>query len=177
MDLYNDVLVLGVAYTPAYEDGETTLFKYSEMTPAFAESLRGLPVYVEHDTRIQIGTVHSAYINDSLQAVALLHIHGNTMVCDRLPAFLDRDPRTGRAFYNAFSLGNELLLWRNPDTDAVEVMSNTPSEVSVCVDGDRPQTDILDYWVVPTTCDVAAWVEAHKLEYYRGRPPAYKVRA
>lgn len=149
-----DLLVLGSAYTPYYGDESSTLFKYNEMNASFAKSLLNLPVFIEHDTRHQIGHVVDAYINEKRQVKAILHITGNRVVNEKLPSTLYRDPANGgRRYYNSFSLGNDLTFTRN-ENNVLKVATNVPCEISICREGDRPMTYIDDYWILPPGVNV-----------------------
>lgn len=145
----HDIIIMGNAYTPHYGDEETTLFNHNDVKNDFTTKLKDLPVYIEHDTRHQIGNVVDSFVNEKRQVKALLHIHGNREVNRLLPATLHKDPgNDGKGYYNGLSLGNALGLIRG-DNDKVSVGSNTPSEVSVVMNGDRPDTEIDEYWFVP----------------------------
>jgi hypothetical protein len=128
------------------------------MTDEFAKKLIGLPVYIEHDERHQIGNVVDAFVNEKRQIKALLHIHGNVKVNELLPSTLYKDPlNDSRGYYNSLSLGNSVGLVKNGNS--VSVSENTPSEISICMDGDRPMTEIDDYWFVPKGTDVKAFIK------------------
>jgi hypothetical protein len=143
-----DILIMGSAYTPHYGDEETTLFNHNQMNNDFTKQLDNLPVFIEHDTRHQIGNVVDSFVNEKRQVKALLHIHGNREVNKLLPATLYKDPENdSRGYYNSLSLGNSVGFVRNGDK--VSVQNNVPSEISVCMNGDRPMTEIDDYWFVP----------------------------
>lgn len=149
----NDILIMGTAYTPSYDDcNDTTLFTADQMTSEFANNMKNLPVYIEHDNSIQVGTIKEAYIDEKRRLKTILHIAGNRMVNEKLPATLHRDPEYQRRFFNDLSLGNDIGLVK--ENDRVCVKSNIPSEVSVVKNGDRPETHIDDYWIVPKTQNV-----------------------
>lgn len=159
----NDILVMGCAYTPYYGDDETTLFKHSDMTSQFAESVKNLPVFIEHDTSKQIGEVLDAYINERRQLVTLLHLAGDPVANSILPQTFYKDPMNGhRGYYNALSLGNDVgfLVEKDP-TGAFttkKVVNNRPSEVSIVRAGNRPMTEISDYWQVPKHMPLSEFV-------------------
>lgn len=170
---YPDIIVLGFAYTPAYgmANQKTTLFLYEEMTPGFAQSLVGLPVHIEHDDRYRIGTVVEAFVNVRGQVVVMLHITGLRFVNERLPAALQRDPATGRAFYGALSLGNDIGFAMRDGR--LVVASNRPSEISICGAGNRPMTDIVDFWLVPPESTASIAVEYVKRNLMPKLPNAH----
>lgn len=152
-----DILIMGNAYTPHYGDEETTLFTHNQMNQDFTKQLENLPVYIEHDTRHQIGNVVDSFVNEKRQVKALLHIHGNREVNRLLPATLYKDPENdSRGYYNGLSLGNNLGLIR--DGDKISVKENVPSEISVVMNGDRPMTEIDDYWFIPKGKDVREFI-------------------
>jgi hypothetical protein len=164
MDEYNeethDIIIMGSAYTPHYGDEETTLFRDSEMNSDFTNKLKNLPVYIEHDTKYQIGNVVDAFINERRQAKTLLHIHGNSEVNKRLPATLYKDPENNcRGYYNSLSLGNDVGLSVD-DNSNVRVDTNVPTEISVCMNGDRPMTEIDDYWFVPKGANIKDFINS-----------------
>lgn len=155
-DVY-DILVMGNAYTPHYGNDETTLFTHEEMNANFTKQLENLPVFIEHDTKFQIGNVVDSFVNENRQIKTLLHIHGNKMVNQILPGTLYKDPENNsRGYYNSLSLGNDIGLVR--EGDRVTVKENVPSEISICMNGDRPKTEIDDYWLIPRGKDVKEFI-------------------
>lgn len=157
----HDIIILGSAYTPYYGDNVSTLFNHNEMNSEFVKKLKDLPVFIEHDTKHQIGNVVDSYVNEKRQLKTLLHIHGNREVNKRLPATLYKDPENGsKGYYNSLSLGNNVALEQD-ENNFVHLRANVPSEVSVCMNGDRPMTEIDDYWFVPKGTDVAEFINTH----------------
>lgn len=156
----NEILVAGCAYTPLYgEDAPSTIFKHDQMTNAFAESVKGLPVYIEHDSTKQIGEVYDAYINEKRQLMTLLHIANNPIANKLLPPTLYKDPENNQRYYNALSLGNDASFSRKDQYSAPEVSSNVPAEVSLVMAGNRPMTEIDDYWLLPKQVPVGQFVQ------------------
>jgi hypothetical protein len=146
----NEILVSGCAYTPLYgEDGPSTIFKHDQMTSAFADSVKGLPVFIEHDTSKKIGEVYDAYINEKRQLMTILHINNNPIANKLLPPTLYKDPERNQRYYNALSLGNDASFSRKDELSPPEVLSNVPAEVSLVMAGNRPMTEIDDYWLLP----------------------------
>lgn len=147
----NDILVLGCAYTPLYGDDEpSTIFKHDQMNHDFAEQVKGLPVYIEHDTSRQVGEVHDAYINEKRQLMTLLHLSGDPTTNRLLPPTLFKDPdNNNRRYYNALSLGNDAQIFREHVNAVPQVKGNVPAEVSLVMAGNRPMTEIDDYWLLP----------------------------
>lgn len=148
----NDILVMGCAYTPHFGEEDTTLFKHDQMTDEFAKSVKGLPVYIEHDKRKQIGDVRDAYINESRQLMTLLHLVGDDYANQKLPHAFYRGPENDfRSYYNGLSLGNsvDFKIDHRDGYSLKEIVGNRPSEVSIVREGDRPMTSIKDYWLVP----------------------------
>jgi hypothetical protein len=159
----NDIVVLGCAYTPLYGDEETTLFKHSDMTSDFAETVKGLPVFIEHDTSKQIGEVIDAYINEKRQLVTVLHLAGDPYANAILPQALYKDPNNdNRGYYNALSLGNDVgfIVEQHPSGlfSTKKVVNNRPSEVSIVRAGNRPMTEIMDYWIVPKNSSLSEYL-------------------
>lgn len=153
-----DIIIMGNAYTPYYGDDETTLFKHDQMNEEFTKKLNNLPVFIEHDTRHQIGNVVDAFVNEKRQVKALLHIHGNRQVNKLLPATLYKDPENdSRGYYNGLSLGNDIGFVK--EGDKISIKDNVPSEISVVMNGDRPMTEIDDYWFVPKGVDVKTFIK------------------
>lgn len=165
----HDIIIMGSAYTPHYGDNETTLFTHEQVKDNFTDKLHNLPVYIEHDTRHQIGNVVDSFINEKRQVKALLHIHGNREVNRLLPATLHKDPENnGRGYFNGLSLGNGIGFERD-ENDKINIKSNTPSEISVVMNGDRPMTEIDEYWFVPKGKDVNEFIKEnieHKIQRF-----------
>ena len=156
----HEILISGCAYTPLYgEDSPSTIFKHDQMTSAFAESVKGLPVYIEHDTSKQIGEVYDAYINEKRQLMTLLHINNNPIANKLLPPTLYKDPAVNQRYYNALSLGNDASFGRKDNLSPPEVRSNVPAEVSLVMAGNRPMTEIDDYWLLPKHTSVNKFVK------------------
>lgn len=153
-----DIIIMGNAYTPHYGDNDTSLFRHDEMNNDFTSKLNNLPVYIEHDTRHQIGNVVDAFVNEKRQVKAILHIHGNREVNKRLPATLYKDPENNsKGYYNGLSLGNDIGFVKDGHT--VSIANNVPSEISVVMNGDRPMTEIDDYWFVPKNKDIKEFIK------------------
>lgn len=163
MDYYNDLIVYGCAYTPKYDEDESTIFNHTTMNSEFAQSVIGLPVYIEHDTTVQIGEVKEAFINERRQLMVVLHIIGNPLVNKLLPSRLYKDPSNGnKGFFNALSLGNSVgfKLTDYGDYKVKEIAQNVPSEISIVRAGNRPMTQILEYWMVPDSIeDVESYIQ------------------
>lgn len=162
-DIPNDLLLLGCAYTPQYGDEETTLFKDGEMTQEFADKCVGLPVHIEHDKSKTIGEVERAYINECHQLMTVLHLYGDPVVNKLLPPKLYKNPDWGgKAFYNGLSLGNEVGFKmdyvKDGDYTVKTIANNVPSEVSIVGEGNRPLTEIQDYWILPKNKNVAEYI-------------------
>ena len=151
-DDVSDILVMGCAYTPHFGDESTTLFNHEKMTDDFAKSIKGLPVFIEHDKSRQIGDVKDAYINESRQLMTLLHLYGDDYANRKLPHAFYRGPENEfKSYYNGLSLGNSIdfKVEQRDGYSLKEVVGNRPSEVSIVREGDRPMTAIKDYWLVP----------------------------
>jgi hypothetical protein len=146
----SDILVYGCAYTPLYGDDEpSTIFKDVDMNNEFAETVKGLPVYIEHDTTKQIGEVYDAFINEKRQLMTLLHLNNNPIANKLLPPTLYKDPNNNERYYNALSLGNDARIFKRDEYAPPEMGQNTPAEVSLVMAGNRPMTEIDDYWLLP----------------------------
>lgn len=159
-DLPNEILVSGCAYTPLYGvDSPSSIFKHDQMTNEFAESVKGLPVYIEHDTSKQIGEVYDAYINEKRQLMTLLHLNNNPIANKLLPPTLYKDPENNQRYYNALSLGNDAKFGRKSRNSPPEVVHNVPAEVSLVMAGNRPMTEIDDYWLLPKHVPVKEYIE------------------
>lgn len=162
-DENNGLIILGTAYTPQYEDDnnkddQTTLFKHNQIDNNFANSCKNLNVHIEHDDGIKIGTVIDAYVNEKRQLKTLLHIdNSNKFVNELLPPKLNLDPKTNKRFYNGLSLGNDISFTKRDDK--VSVNSNKPVEVSIVMNGDRPDTFIDDYWYVPKSMSPEEFIQ------------------
>lgn len=152
----HDIIIMGNAYTPHFGDDESTLFTHGEMNNDFTKSLENLPVYIEHDTKHQIGNVVDSFVNEKRQIKTMLHIHGNREVNKILPGTLYKDPTDNKRYYNSLSLGNNVGLVKKGDR--VSVSGNVPSEVSIVMSGDRPMTDIDDYWFIPKGMNVKDFI-------------------
>lgn len=138
----DDIVLTGCAYTPEFKEGyHGTLFHVSDMTPQFAESIVGLPVYIEHDTGIPIGCVTDAHIDYSSRLIVTIKVYGNTIVTSLLP------PKLASRFYAGLSLGHAVQ-FKMGDDGTVGVHSLTPTEISIVRKGDREGTDIFHYQVV-----------------------------
>jgi hypothetical protein len=158
----SDILLMGCAYTPLYGEDQTTLFKHGDMTDAFAKSIKDLPVYIEHDTTRAIGKVRDAFINEKRQLMTLLHISGDPLANKLLPPTLYKDPdNDNKGFYNALSLGNSVgfKITDHGTYKTKEVQGNVPSEVSLVMAGNRPMTEIDDYWFVPKNADIDDYIK------------------
>ena len=162
----NDILVMGCAYTPLYGENETTLFKHGDMNNKFAETIKNLPVYIEHDTSKQVGEVMDAFINEKRQLVTLLHLAGDPFANSILPDAFFKDPFNGnKGYYNALSLGNGVGFLEEPDPSGEftwkKIVANKPSEVSIVRAGNRPMTEINDYWILPKNAPLHEFVNEH----------------
>jgi len=161
-DSPNELLVMGCAYTPRFGDDKTTLFNHGEMNQEFADRIKGLPVHIEHQTDKTIGEVKEAFINERRQLMTLLHLSGDPVVNSKLPEKLFRGTGADdRRFYNGLSLGNGVgfEVKRHPGGYTTkEVVGNAPTEVSVVREGNRPMTEIVDYWVLPKSANVDDYI-------------------
>jgi hypothetical protein len=158
----SDILVMGCAYTPHYGDEDTTLFKHDQMTDDFAQKVKGLPVYIEHDKSKQIGDVRDAYINENRQLMTLLHLYGDDYANSKLPHAFYKGPENNyRGFYNGLSLGNsvDFKIDHRDGYSIKEIVDNRPSEVSIVQEGDRPMTSIKDYWLVPNRESIDEYIK------------------
>ena len=91
----------------------------------------------------------------------------NRAAKELLPGKLERDPDTASRFYNSLSLGHDVAL--KVDNAATCVESKEPKEVSIVMQGDRPETDIEDFWFLPRGADAhefIAKVLGHKITRY-----------
>lgn len=159
-DIPSDILVYGCAYTPLYgEDEPSTIFKDFEMSTDFADTVKGLPVYIEHDTSKQIGEVYDAFINEKRQLMTLLYLNNNPIANKLLPPTLYKDPELNERYYNALSLGNDARITRKDEFSPPELDRNTPAEVSLVMAGNRPMTEIDDYWLLPKQMPLKQFVE------------------
>ena len=154
-----DLLIIGTAYFPEFEEKESTLFTASEMTREFADSVKSLPVYIEHDEKHQVGTIADAYIDENRQLKTMLHIHGNALAKEKLPAALSKDPESHEAFFQGLSLGNTIGLERNDSK--IRVCENTPCEVSIVRKGDRPRTYIDSWEYLPASMTVQEYIRTN----------------
>lgn len=158
-DVPSEILVYGCAYTPSYgNDSPSTIFKDDEMNAEFAETVKGLPVFIEHDTSKQIGEVYDAFINEKRQLMTLLHLNNNPIANKLLPPALYKDPENNERYYNALSLGNDARIFRRDEYSPPEVGGNVPAEVSLVMAGNRPMTEIDDYWLLPKQMPIGQFV-------------------
>lgn len=155
-DAARDIFVLGTAYVPRFSDDDTTLLKYSEITADLARKVVNLPVYIEHDTRYQIGEVYDAYMDERKNLKALLHVYGNPYVNNILPHALAGGVED--RYYKSFSLGNTVN-FRTVGEDRYAVGDKEPQEISICRLGDVPGTYIDDYWIVPNSVNARQFAE------------------
>lgn len=153
----HDILIMGSSYIPNYDDDESTLFNYKDMNKDFTSKLENLPIYLEHDTRHQIGTVVDSFIDEKRHVKSLLHIHGNKTVNNILPGTLYQDPENdNNRYYKGLSLGNDVKLVK--DGEKVSVKSNVPSEISIVMNPDRANCYINDYWFLPNNTNVKDFI-------------------
>lgn len=160
----NGVLIFGTAYTPTYDDDyDGTLFSHEQMNEEFAERMKNLPVYIEHDASVPIGKVKDAFINERRQLETILHVNSSKEINKRIPPTLYKDPENGgKGFFNALSLGNDITFNFSPDKCKTTIDSNVPTEVSIVRNGNRPLTEIKDYWIVPETVeDIDDYINNH----------------
>jgi hypothetical protein len=156
-DKVNDILILGCCYTPeSNEDYEGPYFKYNEITHDLLNTIRNKEVFIEHDLydketgekRQPIGKVVDAYINSDGQVMSFLHITGDPVANSLIPHGLIKDD-TGKRYYNDLSLGHGVVFDIDEEQDKINIEQKIPEEVSIVRTGDRPKTNIVDYWLLP----------------------------
>ena len=154
-DKPNDVVVFGRSYTPDYDNTgmKTNVFKSKEIDDKLARQTKGLPVYIEHDSRHQIGYVADSFVDELRTLNSFLYISGNKTVNEKfLDGALSIDPLSGRRFYNGLSMGSKVELdWESKPY--VQAKGVTPTEISVVQTPDRPHANIFDYYVVPNSVE------------------------
>lgn len=147
--MMDDMVIMGVGYTPQYSLGTSTHFNYKEMNDSFAKSVIKLPVFIEHDDSTPIGHVHDAFINELRQLVVILHIHGAGPINRRLQAAITKDRMLGEAFFNDLSLATDVA-FSISDEGFFNVVQNVPVEMSIVKKGARPNCHIERFWVIPS---------------------------
>jgi len=135
------ILVRGIAYVPQSENS-FSYWKDSEIRqPDFLESMKNLPVYIEHDPIITVGVVEDAFREeDTGKLIADLALQGPTpQIHDRLQKAIEHK------YYKMLSLGHENMLQKDPDTGLVSLVDKRPVEVSLVKQGAIDGTFIIDY--------------------------------
>jgi len=139
-----DIVVFGRAYTPDYDllTPPVNVFKVDQMNADLVRQTIGLPVFIEHDTRYDVGYVFDAFIDEFRNLNTFLYISGNDMVNELLPAALREK------FYTGLSMGTDVVLDERSKCYTT-VAGVRPTEVSLVRTPDRPNAMIEEYWVVP----------------------------
>ena len=154
----NDILILGCCYTPEKNPKYNgPLMRYDEINQSLINSITGKNVYIEHELktkdgtdRAPIGQVVDAYINSDGQLMSFLHISGDPIASSIIPHGLVKD-ENGKRYYNDLSLGHGVGYVYDEKNDHFNVVSKTPEEISIVRNGDRPNTRIQDYWLLPNS--------------------------
>lgn len=157
----NDILILGCCYTPeTTDDYEGPFFRYDELDQNIVENIKNKDVYIEHELvdedgnkRPPIGKVVDAYINSEGKLMSFLHITGDPIASSLLPHGLVKD-ENGRRFFNDLSLGHGVVFNIDNESDKIQIQKKIPEEISIVAEGDRPDTNIVDYWLLPYNTDV-----------------------
>jgi hypothetical protein len=102
----------------------------------------GLPVFIEHDDRFQIGVILNAYIDILYNLCVILEIKQsmNSYIFSGIDQYVKR---TGRFPYMGLSLGTNVKISTSDKKIKVEEIS--PIEVSIVSNPDREGADILHF--------------------------------
>ena len=108
------IIIKGVGYIPE-EDSEykkSHKLTKSEMNESVLQSVRSLPVYIEHDTSVQIGEVLRGYYDgEDRRLMVDLWIYSNIMIISQLSDCISKDDNTSsRAFFTGISAGTAVTL-------------------------------------------------------------------
>lgn len=147
----NDVVVFGRSYTPEYDNKslKTNIYKSREIDDKLARSTVGLPAYIEHDDRHQVGHVADSFVDEIRTLNSFLYITGNRKVNETfLSGALSIDPMTNKRYYNGLSMGTKVEL-DHESKPYVFAKGCSPKEISVVQTPDRPHANIFSYYVVP----------------------------
>lgn len=150
------IVVYGRAYTPDFDTSKprVNVFKSYDMTANLARATVGLPVYIEHDERYEVGHVCDAFVDEHSYLNVYLYLAGNEVIMERLPHAI------GERYYQGLSMGTNVLLDEHSRCFS-QVVDVIPTEVSIVRTPDRPRSFIFDYWHVPDdVLDVNAFVKA-----------------
>lgn len=157
----NDILILGCCYTPeTKENYEGPYLRYDEINDDIVNQIKNKDVYIEHELydedgnkRPPVGKVIDAYINSEGNLMSFLHITGDPVASTLLPHGLVKDAN-GKRFFNDLSLGHGVVFDIDDEKDTIHIQKKIPEEISIVATGDRPNTNIKDYWLLPYNTDV-----------------------
>ena len=96
-----------------------------------ANSLRGIPLQVEHNPKCKIGEVLSGWIAPNGSMYALAEIHTSNISGAVTAAAIERGK------FKDFSLGYKATMHRNPDTGQLQVKNKDIFELSIVKKGAR----------------------------------------
>lgn len=145
-DFTSEWIVAGVGYTPEWvQKYKSNVLEPYEMTAQMAASTIGLPVYIEHDTSVPIGVVHSAYINLMKELMVNLRIYANRTVLQHLL------PKLKNRFFRGISAGTEVIMKDAVTRNGIAyrtVDSVRFIEFSIVMSPDRPNCTIKSYHIL-----------------------------
>ena len=129
------VLATGCCH-PVGEDAsyDGLYLKRNEM-PGFAAALRGMPIYVEHDSNRRVGTIDHAWTTDD-DALHVLFETDESNFAGHLAANLIK-----QGLCHELSLGHDVTIAQSAGEPS-RVTGKTPNEVSLVVKGARDNTRI-----------------------------------
>lgn len=139
--------VYGIAYTPAYEkDYSGTYLSYRDMNDKLVQQCIGLPVFINHDTASpRVGEVVDANITPELHLAVLLKLdipYFNSLIYNGLTS----ENATGNQYFRGLSMG--LRVGEAETTYYTHITSKVPMEISIVPEGDRPNCDIISFYMV-----------------------------
>lgn len=147
--------ITGIGYIPS-QTKLTHMLTPENMTNELARRVLGLPVYIEHDTVIQIGEVSKAIIDDLQRLVVTMTIYHNSLIVSHLSDCIAIDGKTGRrALFTGISAGTRVQLARVNMSDGEHYLSTVGpasfTEFSIVETPDSPGCLITDWDFVMAT--------------------------
>lgn len=145
-----DIVIHGTAYVPDWnmESPVVNIFKSNQINRDLCNRTKNLPVFIEHDTNVPVGTVVDCYVDEKRNLNTFLHISGNKMVNKKLPLTLEIDPFTNKRYYTGLSMGTNVRL-DETSRGFTTVKDVTPTEVSIVRNPDREGALLKNHWLVP----------------------------
>lgn len=150
----NQILIYGIGYIPVQgNESDSHMFVKAEMTEELAVSVTGLPVYIEHDTTVQIGEVVRGSFDEHRNLHVELLIYENVMIISHLSDCISKkSARTKeRNVFNGISVGTSMKLRKvNVGTGEYAETYTVPHEVrftefSIVAHPDSPGCVITDW--------------------------------